>query len=202
MGCSADDSECRDDEKPAHTVKITSGLWIGQTEVTQAAYQRVMADNPSYFRGEQFPVENVSWNQANAYCDKTGMRLPTEAEWEYAARATTKRPRYGELDAIAWYEGNSGKTTHEVRQKQANGWNLYDMLGNAAEWVGDWYDPKYYQQSPSQDPKGPQTGQYRVLRGGAWGLIPIVLRAAVRFRGDPDSRTSSIGFRCVQEEPL
>jgi len=199
MGCSPGDNECETDERPAHTVTITKGFWIGQTEVTQAAYQRVVGTNPSNFRGDRLPVETVSWNDANAYCAAVGMRLPAEAEWEYAARAGSTASRYGGLGAIAWYDGNSGNQTHEVGSKEPNAWKLYDMLGNVWEWVADWHDEHYYSQSPSQDPRGPSSGQYRALRGGSWYLSARSTRASYRGRVVPGFRFRSYGFRCVGE---
>ena len=195
MGCSPGDNECFHDEKPAHTVTISQGFWMGQTLVTQAAYQRVRGSNPSHFHGDQLPVETVTWDDADGYCAAVGMRLPTEAEWEYAARAGDTASRYGDVDAISWYGDNSGNqridskalyeqdqsnyrnklvangnATHAVGQKQPNGWKLYDMLGNVWEWTSDWYDKDYYSQSPSQDPRGPSSGTNRVLRGFSWSL--------------------------------
>ncbi len=112
MGCSPGDTECFDHEKPAHNVSITKGFWLGQTPVTQAAYQRVVGTNPSHFKGDNLPVEQVTWDEAKQYCEAVGGRLPTEAEWEYAARTGTAVARYGNLDAIAWYQGNRGSQTH------------------------------------------------------------------------------------------
>jgi formylglycine-generating enzyme required for sulfatase activity len=121
MGCSPGDSERHDDEKPAHRVTITKGFWLGQTEVTQAAYQRVVGTDPSDFKGANLPVEQVSWDQAQAYCQAIGGRLPTEAEWEYAARAGSVQSRYGDIDRIAWYYGNSGGHTRSRRRKRTRG---------------------------------------------------------------------------------
>jgi len=168
MGCSPVDGECYPEEKPAHEVTITRGFWMGQTPVTQEAYQRVSGNNPSHFIGQRLPVEQVSWNDAQAYCEAAGMRLPTEAEWEYAARGGNTSARYGTVDSVAWYGGNSGSKTHEVGQKPANGFGLGDMLGNVWEWVVDWYNDQYYGRSPASDPWGPPSGQSRVLRGGSW----------------------------------
>jgi formylglycine-generating enzyme required for sulfatase activity len=115
---------------------MQAGFWVGQTPVTQAAYEKLVGTNPSYFKGSNLPVENVSWTEAESYCKAAGMRLPTEAQWEYAARAGTTGSRYGNLDEIASYGGNSGKQTHPVGTKAPNAWKLYDMLGNVWQWMG------------------------------------------------------------------
>jgi formylglycine-generating enzyme required for sulfatase activity len=226
MGCSPGDSECSDEEKPAHKVTIANGLWIGQTLVTQAAYKRVRGNNPSHFHGNQLPVDSVAWDKANAYCAAVGMRLPTEAEWEYAARAGSMKSRYGDLDTIAWYADNSGNRridsaalyakdangyqnqmtandnrTHEVGQKPANAWKLYDMLGNVWEWTSDWYNERYYSESPSRDPQGPLSGRSRVVRGGTWAVSAEMVRVSFRGRDEPSNAYYTIGFRCAGELP-
>jgi formylglycine-generating enzyme required for sulfatase activity len=198
MGCSPDDSECFDDEKPSHEVSITRGFWMGQTPVTEAAYRQVIGPYPSFFKLSRVP-EKVDWNQAKAYCEAVGMRLPTEAEWEYAARADSTAARYGDLDKIAWYASNSGGKTHEVGQKQANGFGLYDMLGNMWEWVADWYGEKYYEQKADIDPIGPERGTDRVLRGGSWGNNPRGVRSSYRGGDVPSVRYNYGGFRCAGE---
>jgi formylglycine-generating enzyme len=195
MGCSLGESECDIDEKPAHEVTITRGFWLGQTPVTQAAYQRVIGSNPSRFKGTNLPVEQVTWEEARAYCAAIGGRLPTEAEWEYAARAGTTGSRYGDLDQIAWHQDNSGSRTHEVAQKQPNAYGLYDMLGNVFQWTADWYG--FYTPGAQSDPSGPSNGQGRVLRGGSWLHPPKVLRVSIRGRGVPGDRNFIVGFRCV-----
>jgi formylglycine-generating enzyme required for sulfatase activity len=224
MGCSPGDSECFDDEKPAHAVTISKGFWIGQTLVTQAAYRRVVGANPSRFKGEQLPVETVSWDDAQSYCRAVGMRLPTEAEWEFAARAGNTSSRYEDLDAIAWYSDNSGpqridggvlyrsdpnnyensliakgNQTHVVAQKQPNAWQLYDMLGNVWEWTADWFEKNYYARSEARDPAGPSSGTYRALGGGAWDDDARNTRLSNRYWLAPDSRNFYTGFRCVGE---
>ncbi|MCC6862683.1 MAG: SUMF1/EgtB/PvdO family nonheme iron enzyme [Bryobacterales bacterium] len=198
MGCSPGDSECGGDEKPARKVKITRGFWLGQTEVTQAAYERVTGANPSDVGGAQHPVESVSWTQARNYCEAVGGRLPTEAEWEYAARAGNPASRYGQIDAIAWH--NSGMA-HQVREKKPNAKGLYDMLGNVWEWVEDWYEEGYYRtlSSPAVDPKGPPKGTLRVLRGGSWLSPPRQVRASVRYSERPEFWSTHVGFRCARE---
>ncbi len=198
MGCSSGDSECGADEKPAHRVTLTKGFRMGVTAVTQEAYQRVMRTNPSHFKGAKLPVEMVNWTEAQNYCSTVGMRLPTEAEWEYAARAGTTGARYGDLDSIAWYGQNSGSKTHEVGQKEPNAWGLYDMLGNVYQWTGDWYADKY-QGGNETDPIGPASGEYRTLRGGSWDYGARWSRASFRVGGRPDDRGGFSGFRCVGE---
>ncbi|HYW43712.1 MAG TPA: bifunctional serine/threonine-protein kinase/formylglycine-generating enzyme family protein [Bryobacteraceae bacterium] len=196
MGCSPEDNECFENEKPAHQVTITKGFRMGQTEVTQEAYQKVIGRNPSFFRGVNRPVDNVTWDEARSYCQAIGMRLPTEAEWEYAARAGSTGSRYGELDRIAWVDGNSEKQTHQVAGKQANAWGLHDMLGNVWEWVADWF--ARYPPGDATDPEGPATGQFRALRGGAWLNKPRAARASGRSWYVPEHRGPGGGFRCAQ----
>ena len=184
MGCSPGDGECDDDEKPAHAEQIADGFWLGQTEVTQAAWKRVMNSSPSYFKGDQLPIEQVNWTEAGDYCKAIGGRLPTEKEWEYAARAGTTDARYGALDAIAWYSGNSGKSTHPVGLKQANAYGLYDMLGNVWEWTSDSYG-----------------AGMKVFCGGSWNNLPQFVRVSYRNRIEPTFRNVDIGFRCAGELP-
>jgi len=195
MGCSPGDTECSGDEKPAHEVTITEGFWMGQTDVTQEAYQRVTGKSPSNFKGAKLPVETISWNEAQSYCGVVGMRLPTEAEWEYAARAGSTGARYGDLDRVAWHSANSGGKTHEVGQKEPNAFGLYDMLGNVWQWVADWYAE--YTGGSQRDPAGPSTGQSRALRGGSWVGNPRDVRASYRDRGVPEFRYYVIGVRCA-----
>jgi len=209
MGCSPGDGECAGDEKPAHRVTISKGFWMGQTEVTAEAYKRFAAATgrkmppaPSFNAGwanHNLPVVNVTWNDAQGYCQWIAGRLPTEAEWEYAARGGNTEARYGDPDEIAWYSENSSGRAHETAQKRANGFGLHDTLGNVWEWVNDWYDAKYYENSPSQDPPGPATGQLRVLRGGSWLHFTWCVRASVRFRDGPGVRAGYVGLRCVRE---
>lgn len=209
MGCSPGDTECGADEKPAHQVTITKGFWMGQTEVTVAAYRKFVGSTgaqmptaPDFNAGwnnQDMPIVNVSWNDATAFCRWAGGRLPTEAEWEYAAQAGSTASRYGDIDSIAWYSANGGGGTHNVGEKRANGFGLYDMLGNVWEWVNDWYDQNYYQNGPSQDPSGPSSGTLRVLRGGSWNFGPRSVRVSYRLRDVPGLRYNGLGFRCVGE---
>jgi formylglycine-generating enzyme required for sulfatase activity len=196
MGCSVEDTECEDNEKPAHRVTITRGFWIGQTEVTQEAWKKVMGTNPSYVNGAKLPVENVGWEEAKTYCGVAGMRLPTEAEWEYAARAGSSGSRYGDLAVIAWFHGNSGVAPHEVGQKPANRFGLHDMLGNVGEWVADWF-ANQYPPGNATDPKGPATGTFRTLRGGSFFHGPRFTRASSRMGFLPTGHRTIDGVRCA-----
>jgi formylglycine-generating enzyme required for sulfatase activity len=207
MGCSPDDSECASHEKPAHSVTLTQGFWIGQTPVTQVAYAKAVGGKPSsnhFEKGDQFPVEAVAWDEAQAYCNRVAMRLPTEAEWEYAARGGSPAARYGPLDRIAWYHedltgglANYKIPTHPVAQKEANAYGLYDMLGSVEEWVADWDGP--YDGAAAVDPKGPPTGKSRLLRGGYWTVDAKHVRVSARIQAKPGFVSSSFGsgFRCA-----
>jgi formylglycine-generating enzyme required for sulfatase activity len=189
MGCSNGDIDCNDDERPQHRVQITKAFEIGKFEVTQAQWQAVMGSNPSTTKGDDRPVETVSktdtqefLTKLNARNDGYRYRLPTEAEWEYAARAGSSESYAGRLDEIAWYAGNSEDETHPVGKKKPNAWGLYDMQGNVREWVEDLYGSNYYRNSPPVDPTGPAPGQrgQRGPRGDGGGGPPR------GFRGGPD----------------
>jgi formylglycine-generating enzyme required for sulfatase activity len=197
QGCSPQDTECYFDEKPSRRVTLTKGFWLGETEVPQAAYQRVMGKNPSNFRGGTLPVEQVTWTDASAYCRTIGGRLPTEAEWEYAARGGSAQSRYGDVGQIAWYAANSKGTTHPVGQKLPNGYGLHDMLGNVVEWTNDWHTVALSREGI--DPKGAGTGEFKVLLGGGWFDDKTVIRASYRSRIEVEDRDYNIGFRCVGE---
>jgi formylglycine-generating enzyme required for sulfatase activity len=209
MGCSPGDDDCASWEKPSHPVAITKGFWMGQTEVTVGAYKRFvqstgrqMPSAPRFndgWRNESMPVVSVSWDDAHDYCTWAGGRLPTEAEWEYAARGGSTHSRYGDLDGVAWFIANSGSHAHEVALKGANGFGLFDVLGNVWEWVNDWYDQNYYQVSSSLDPFGPTSGRERVLRGGSWFETAGFARVSARYAIYPAYRSNEIGFRCARE---
>jgi formylglycine-generating enzyme required for sulfatase activity len=210
MGCSPGDDDCTDPEKPAHQVTLSKAFWIGQTEVTVGAFKRsVQAGSgrmppvaPKLDKGwkkDSFPIVDVTWDEASHYCSWAGGRLPTEAEWEYAARGGNPQARYGGLSMVAWFKENAGDQTHEVASKLPNVYGLYDMLGNVWEWANDWYDPHYYQGGPAQDPGGPTGGQEKVLRGGAWIVEPKLVRVSDRYNLKPDARSDYFGFRCVWE---
>jgi formylglycine-generating enzyme required for sulfatase activity len=196
-GCSPGDQDCYADEYPTRKITLTRGFWLGETEVTQAAYERITGDNPSIFQGPDLPVDMVTWNDADYYCGQIGGRLPTEAEWEYAARAGTTGPRYGDLDQIAWYWGNSKFSTHPVGQKKPNAFGLYDMLGNVVEWTHTWYTVQISQETIN--PTGPSLAEFRSLKGGGWWDDPDLVRASYRSRIEPGDTDYNIGFRCVTE---
>lgn len=196
-------------EVPIHSVTLSS-FSIGKTEVTQGQWQAVMGNNPSYFKGDTRPVEQVSWEGCQEFIVKlnrlTGKqyRLPTEAEWEYAARGGNKSRGYtysgsNNLDEVAWNTDNSGSETHAVGQKRANELGLYDMSGNVYEWCNDWYDEDYYGQSPSSNPQGASSGSDRVHRGGSWGNYAQYCRSAYRNDGTPSFRNGRLGFRLVSQ---
>src|ERR1039458_8387278 len=176
-------------------VTITKGFWLGQTEVTQAPYQRVVGTNSSYFKGADLPVEEFSWDQAQAYCQAIGGRLPTEAEGNMRRGREACRAGTAISTASRGYYGNSGGHTHDVAQKEANAWGLYDMLGNVWEWTADWYGG--YAPGSAVDPAGPVSGQSRALRGGAWNNGPRYARVSYRSRLEPGNRKNNIGLRCA-----
>ena len=197
------DADAYDDEAPVHDVTL-SDYQIGETEVTQALWQAVMGTNPSASRGDNLPVETVSWDDCQEFITKlnqaTGktFRLPTEAEWEFAARGGTKSHGYkysgsNTIGDVAWYTENSGTKTHEVGTKQANELGLYDMSGNVWEWCQDWYGN--YSSSAQSDPTGPTTGSYRVNRGGSWSGTARGCRVTNRGNGTPTGASNSLGLR-------
>ena len=225
MGSPVSESSKEDDET-RHRVTLTRSYWMGETEVTQAQWKRVMGANVSHFSdcGDDCPVETVSWFKAVSFVnglsrvegvpecyevdgervtfrglDCRGFRLPTEAEWEYAARAKTTPPYHfgsnvSELAEYGWYNDNSGKTTHPVAQKKPNPWGLLDVHGNVWEWCHDWYGSYSNQE---QDPLGPETGSSRVLRGGAFDFDEGILRSSIRNFDGPERRYFGHGFRVV-----
>ena len=207
MGCSVDDPECNADEKPAHQVSITRSFEVGKYQVTQAEYEVVMAVNPSNSKGANLPVEGVSWEDAQKFCEAINRkgdgyryRLPTEAEWEYAARAGNTSCRYGPLADVAWSRDNSGGKSHPVGEKKPNAFGLHDTLGNVWEWVQDWYSLTYYGHSPEADPQGPDSGEYRLARGGSWrGVVRGQSRVSSRYMLKPNTRSPVVGFRCLRE---
>jgi formylglycine-generating enzyme required for sulfatase activity len=199
------------DERPARQVTISRPFYLGKYEVTQGQWQMVMGNNPSLFQGDaKLPVEQVWWSDVQAFIGKLNAkeggnlyRLPTEAEWEYAARAgSTSAYSFGNevsgLREYAWYRDNSGGKTHPVGQLKPNAWGLYDMHGNVMEWVQDWYGR--YSDKSVTDPQGPPSGSHRMRRGGAWNSVATVCRSANRY-SVPGFRDDFLGFRLVRIVP-
>ena len=197
------------DEKPVHRVTLTNDYYIGKYEVTQALWQAVMGSNPSHFKGDDLPVEQVSWNDCQDFISKlnamTGkrFRLPSEAEWEYAARGGKKSRGYqysgsNTLGDVAWYEGNSGSKTHAVGTKQPNELGIYDMTGNVWEWCQDWYGS--YSSSPQTNPTGAVRGSFRVGRGGSWYHSARNCRSSYHDFDTPVSRGNYLGLRLILSE--
>jgi formylglycine-generating enzyme required for sulfatase activity len=205
----------QNDQRPVHEVCVDD-FYLGKTEVTQGQWQKVMGSTVSQQRdkvnrswslrgeGDSYPMYYVSWDETQDYLRKLNQqsgktyRLPTEAEWEYAARSGGKNEKYpggDSVDAVAWYDGNSGNQTHPVGQKRPNSLGLYDMSGNVWEWCGDWYDRGYYSKSLRNNPAGPSAGSGRVFRGGGWGGGPGFVRSAFRGWDSPGDRSHFLGFR-------
>ena len=214
--CLKNNDHCKEkwfeDEEPLHSVKLSS-YYLDIHEVTQKDYQRLMKKNPSKFKGSNLPVESVTWYGAMEYCKKTGKRLPTEAEWEWAARG-------GNQLTFAW--GNEAKShranfcdrscdkrwkekqfedgyshTAPVGSFPTNDFGLYDMAGNVYEWVLDWYDKDYYQKKPYDNPKGPEKGNLKVIRGGSWINYSVGVRPSDRTEAKPSKKINFVGFRCA-----
>jgi formylglycine-generating enzyme required for sulfatase activity len=227
MGSPDSDREAQGFEKPQHEVTISKPYYLGKFEVTQAQWEAVLGENP-YTRDRSNPYYNlpgmraritrpnhpatVSWNDAQEFIARLSQmegheryRLPTEAEWEYAARAGTETAysfgnNKADLGRYAWHgEDFASGGTHPVGTKEPNPWGLYDVHGNAWEWVQDWFDPAYYARSPAIDPKGPEQGAKRVVRGGSWHVTATSWRTAFRRDYEPDYRGISIGFRVAMD---
>lgn len=199
----------RDDRKKQQSTHMVEAFLLSKTPITQACYQAVMGGNPSLNQGEQKPVDSVSWLDAVAFCNAlseqsglqvayqvagddvtlieqaNGFRLPTDAQWEYACRAGSNAPRYGELEDIAWYDGNTGEGSQPVAQKQPNAFGVYDMLGNVWEWCWDIYDAEVYK-------------SYRVFRGGGWADGERGVLAGNRRRSHPTYAIDDLGFRVAR----
>ena len=211
-------------EKPVHEVTVSS-FYMGKYEVTQEEYQSVMGSNPSNWKGDRRPVEMVTWYDAVEYCNRlskkkgltpcysgsgdditcnwnaNGYRLPTEAEWEYAAKGGINKDSYiysgsNDINEVAWNKKNSGEMTHDVGTKKANSLGIYDMSGNVWEWCWDWYDEAYYSKSPRNNPTGAASGSYRVYRGGCWGSFSGYCEVSYRYGNYPNGR--NLGFRVVR----
>ena len=230
MGSLAAESGRNPADEKDHPVTLTTDFWMAESEVTQRQYRNLMGSNPSNFKGDDLPVEQVSWLDAVAYCNAlsvkeklqpcyqingttvgwadgvkcTGYRLPTEAEWEYAANPVTPpRTIYSgsdTVDGVAWHSGNAGNTTHAVKTRSANGRGLYDLSGNVWEWVWDFYQGNY-EALPATDPLGPSTGKYRLVRGGSWSAPATYARVAERGYDAPTNGNGGLGFRFVRSYP-
>jgi formylglycine-generating enzyme required for sulfatase activity len=221
MGCSPSLlAPCDPVEFPVHSVTLTQAFYLGRYEVTQAQWQATMGWNPSYFaiasaevpleQVPNRPVDQVTWNAVQGYLAATGMRLPTEAEWEFAYRAGTTTAYHGFAGYpagtndgalagdIAWITPNTNDQTHPVGGKAANGFGLHDMAGNLLEWVNDWFGATYYASSPSVNPTGPVSGTYRVARGGSWSFGSDAVRASFRGGSIPTYGSYNHGFRVAR----
>jgi formylglycine-generating enzyme required for sulfatase activity len=221
MGCSMSNAfGCNSDENPVHAVTLTCPFYIGRYEVTQAQWTARMGSNPSSFQSASAqvpaaevpnrPVERVSWNMIQGFLSTTGLRLPTEAEWEYACRAGTTTAFHGWpaqtagtnndtlVGNIAWFSGNANSQTRPVGGKAPNGFGLHDMAGNVFEWVTDWYSSSSYASSPSTNPPGPSSGSNRVLRGGSWNFGSFNLRSSDRNVPTPGFTNDYGGFRVAR----
>jgi formylglycine-generating enzyme required for sulfatase activity len=207
MGSPPASEERFSNEEPHHEVCLNS-FWMGKYEVTQDQYAKVTGDNPSSFKGKNRPVENVTRLDAQSFIHKLNKmsgksyRLPTEAEWEFAAMGGTRSRGYtysgsNNPDVTCWFEGNSGKETHPVGQKQPNEIGLFDMSGNVAEWCKDWYDAFFYATSPKYNPEGPSSGKFRSLRGGGWRSPARYTRTENREWAPPSGYNDDIGFRIL-----
>ena len=211
MGCSLGDDDCFKSENPPHSVTVSSFQML-ETEVTEAQYEAVMDGNPSHNYGggggADNPVDGTDWSNAKTFCEGIGGRLPTEAEWEFAARAGTATKYYCGDDAeclndIAWYDENSSGMKHSVKKKEPNAYGLYDMLGNVREWTNDWFDSYYYESSPSSNPQGPDSGYGRVHRGSSFfnsDDFYYTLSVSRRDFENPLSGGLYQGFRCARSE--
>lgn len=216
MGSPDSEADHGADESPQTRVTLTKDFCLGAMDVTQGQYESVMSTNPSDFKsaGQDAPVEQISWDDAMAFCQKLTERervagrlptgyvftLPTEAQWEYACRAGTTGGYAGDPAATSWYDRNSGGTTHPVGTKQPNAWGLYDMTGNVYQWCADWYANRYTGGAVT-DPTGPVNGSVRVLRGGGWYYDKTYCRSAYRDY-DPGYRANFIGFRVALNPAL
>ncbi|MBT5550771.1 MAG: SUMF1/EgtB/PvdO family nonheme iron enzyme [Nitrospina sp.] len=215
--CIKNNKKCKEkwfnDEHPSHTVKL-DGYHIDIYEVTQEQFERVMGENPSEYTGAQRPVENVTWYEAKKYCEQSGKRLPTEAEWERAARGGNNsvfiwgdkvesgKANFCDLDCGKRWGEDQFKDgfaySARVGSFPPNNFGLFDMAGNVYEWVNDWHDGNYYQNSPKENPQGPKKGKKKVMRGGSWINYSTGVRPADRTDTKPKDRMDFVGFRCAR----
>ncbi len=218
MGMSPGDEAAEPVEKPAHEVTLSNAFYLGRTEVTQAQWKGAMLNNPSVHKWtdeglteqesdaknatDSLPVDNVTWNECQTFCAKTGLSFPTAAQWEYACRAGVRKPTYGAIDDVAWYGKNSQNKSHPVAKKAANALGFYDMLGNQYEWCADYFAANYFEQCKMGvvDPVGPIRGDAgdRVSRGGSWDSDEEHNRASFRTMGSPVIQYPNNGFRAAR----
>ncbi|MFO7864126.1 MAG: SUMF1/EgtB/PvdO family nonheme iron enzyme [Salinivirgaceae bacterium] len=232
MGCTGEQSGCQSDEKPAHTVTLAD-YQISKYEITNQQYADFMnevgAESNGSYQGieyldvddkdcqikhtggqfvpvgskKNFPVVEITWHGAKAFCEYYGGRLPTEAEWEFAARGGNKATATlysgsNNIEDVAWYSGNSGGSAHPVGTKSPNELGIYDMTGNVWEWCNDWHNDDYYSNSPQKNPQGSSSGSFRILRGGSWFFKAEHCRTANRAVSVPDQSYNGNGFRFVK----
>ncbi len=214
--CLKNNDHCKEkwfkDEEPIHSVKLDN-YFLDIYEVTQQEYQRVIKKNPSDFQGSNLPVERVSWYEAMEYCNKIGKRLPTEAEWEWAARGG-KQSTFSWGDDAESHRANFCDRTCDKRWKEkqfedgyrhtapvgsfpANDYGVHDMAGNVYEWVMDWYRDDYYENTPRENPQGPEKGSRKVIRGGSWINYSVGVRPSDRTDAKPSDKINFVGFRCA-----
>ena len=186
-------------------VNITKGFWLAESEITQEQWKSVVKSNPSHHKGIYLPVDQVSFIDVMKFIEMLNerggaFRLPTEAEWEYACRAGTNGAYYGDRDLSLWHSGNSGRQSHEVKQKHPNPWGFYDMQGNILEWCSDWYQESIYTTKEQTDPIGPVTGTYHVQRGGQFTGRIRHTEVYDRQYSSPNKRLFWVGFRLAQNK--
>jgi formylglycine-generating enzyme len=211
MGCVPMDKDCDANEQPRHRVVLTRDMWVMATPVTVAEFRRLagaaglLLQAQPEWSGASHPVVNVAWDEASAFCRSAGGRLPTEAEWEYAARGGVQGTLYpwgddfshGRVNVQGYAE--DGPQTVPVGKGKPNGFGLHDLVGNVWQWVADAYDESYYGRSPQTDPEGPDSGRFRVARGASWKPYPKLLRISNRGRYLPATRNYYTGFRCLRD---
>ena len=228
MGCTSEQSTCFGDEKPAHTVELPD-FYMGKHQVTQKLWVAVMGYTIRFQKnflkieslngeGDEYPMYLINYGECVEYCNKLNkllskqlpngykFTLPTEAQWEYAARGGNRSEGNqfsgsNSMDEVAWFVENSNRKTHKVGTKKANELGIFDFSGNVSEWCRDWYNDLYYTNSPSVNPKGPNSGTCRVLRGGSWNGKAVQCRNSFRHCTSPSNRSSDVGFRLVLERP-
>tara|TARA_Y100001936_G_C16071907_1_gene671236 strand:+ start:1415 stop:2134 length:720 start_codon:yes stop_codon:yes gene_type:complete len=195
-------AELEPDQSPFHEVFLDS-FYIDTYEVTQEDFETIMKYNPSKHKGPSLPVEFVDWFEASEYCKKINKRLPSEAEWEKSVRSSYDSKYYwgNTMDGrFSWFKANSQGKTHPVGEKKPNAYGIYDMSGNVWEWVSDWYDKNYYKNSPYSNPQGPESGKFKVQRGGSWSNMAEYHTSSYRMVYGPTGKDEFNGFRCAKSK--